>query len=82
VTDHVVRPVVGQISSQAVFRPQEDEVEYLLEVPFQFFRETKPRVEQRTRNGRTQEVYFYDYDGETVWGLTARMIKDFLELLI
>lgn len=81
VTDHLVRPVVGMVSSEATFQPQLDEVAYLLEVPFGFFQETTPSVERRFRNGRFHDVYFYNYRGETVWGLTARMIRDFLELI-
>jgi hypothetical protein len=26
-------------------------------------------------------VYFYEYDGQTVWGLTARIIKQFVEVI-
>ncbi len=81
VTDHLVRPVVGLVSAEATFQPQQDEVEYLLEIPFEFFRETEPSVEKRLRSGQTRNVYFYDFNGETVWGLTARMIKEFLEFL-
>ena len=81
VTDHLVRPVVGLVSDEATFQPQRDEVEYLLEIPFSFFRETAPSVEKRFRNGEFHNVYFYDFNGENVWGLTARMIKEFLDFL-
>ena len=81
VTDHLVRSVVGLVSAEATFQPQQDEVEYLLEIPFEFFRNTDPSVEKRFCSGRTQNVYFYDFNGETVWGLTARMIKEFLDFL-
>jgi len=81
VTDHRVRCIVGYVSSEVDYRPQEREVAYVLEVPLEFFIETKPRVEQRFRQGRVQNVYFYDFNGETIWGLTARIIKDFVEFV-
>lgn len=82
VTDHRVRCFVGLVSAAANYQPQSTEVAYVLEVPFDFFLETKPRVEIRSRRGnRQEEVYFYDFDGETIWGLTARIIKDFLECI-
>lgn len=81
VTDHLVRPVVGLVSPEATFRPQQDEVQYLLEIPFAFFRETTPSVERRFRKGEFHNVYSYDFNGENVWGLTARMIKEFLDVL-
>jgi hypothetical protein len=26
-------------------------------------------------------VYFFDYEGETIWGATARILKHYLELV-
>lgn len=30
--------------------------------------------------GRAREVYFYNYQGEIIWGLTAEIIKEFIDL--
>ncbi|STO31909.1 putative NUDIX hydrolase [Fusobacterium necrogenes] len=30
--------------------------------------------------GRAREVYFYNYQGETIWGLTAEIIYEFINL--
>jgi len=35
----------------------------------------------RSYSLHTYSVYFYRYEGETIWGITADIIKEFLELL-
>jgi len=81
VTDQRVRCHAGSIAPDAKFQPQSSEVAYVLEVPFEFFAETDPVVEQRFRQGRIQDIYFYNFHGETIWGLTARIIKDFVDFV-
>lgn len=81
VTDHLVRPVVAWIPAEYDYRLQADEVDYLLEVPVDFFRRTAPRIEKRLHQGLEVDVYFFDFAGENIWGLTARIIRDFLHLL-
>lgn len=81
ITDHLVRPIVGLVSSEAAFCLHEGEVAYLLEIPLSFFLNDPPVVKQRLVRGEWIDVYYYDYRGEIVWGLTARIIKDFLDLI-
>lgn len=78
VTGFVVRPVVGVIREPVRFLPFEPEVAYILEAPLSFFRETAPVVRSRLIRGEPANVYYYDYQGENIWGLTARMIRDFV----
>jgi 8-oxo-dGTP pyrophosphatase MutT (NUDIX family) len=80
-TNQTVRPFVGFVDSEVTFKPHSQEVAYVLEVPFRFFGERTPVVKQLKRQGRLHDVYYYDFDGEMIWGLTARIIKDFLEFL-
>ena len=40
------------------------------------------RVEHWTRDRVRRPVYFYDYDGEIIWGATARIVKHYLDLVI
>jgi 8-oxo-dGTP pyrophosphatase MutT (NUDIX family) len=81
ITQQRVRCFAGVISPNAEYRSQSSEVAYVLEVPFDFFLQTQPRVEKQLREGRIQDIYFYDFNGETIWGLTARIIKDFVEFV-
>ncbi len=82
VTGLRVRAVVGMVDSGTVYHPHPVEVAYVLEVPVRFFADTPPAVELRKVRGRVREVYFWDYRGEVIWGLTARMIKDFVEFVV
>jgi 8-oxo-dGTP pyrophosphatase MutT (NUDIX family) len=81
VTGQLVRPFVGIIAPGTEFVPQSFEVEYVLQVPFSFFINSEPTVRQRERDGKIHRVYYYDFNGESIWGLTARIIKDFLDYL-
>lgn len=78
----VIHTVLGLLEDTSQLTLQADEVDYLLKVPVRFFRENPPRTEVWERQGKSFEVYFYDYQGEVVWGLTARMIKHFVDQLI
>ena len=79
ITDNLVRPYAGVIPEESEFQPNRKEVAYLLEIPVAFFAETNPVVKQREVRGVTHDVYYYDYNGDTVWGLTARIIRDFID---
>ena len=84
VSNFLVSPFVGYVPSRPEFRPQEDEVKSILEVPFQLF--------QNDRNVKTvdmaisshitlKNVPYFDIMGKIVWGATAMMISELLELL-
>ena len=81
VTRYRVTPFVAVLNGGFLINPNPREVARVLEVPFRFFLETEPEVQVQRRLGRNMAVYFYDYEGVSIWGLTARMIKDFVELL-
>jgi 8-oxo-dGTP pyrophosphatase MutT (NUDIX family) len=82
ITGLVVTPFVGWIAAPFSLAPNPDEVEAILTVPFSVFQDSRlERVETRIRLGVKQEVYFYDFEGKEIWGLTARIIRDFLQLL-
>ena len=34
-----------------------------------------------TRNGVERPVYYFDYQGDTIWGATARILVHYLELV-
>ena len=82
ITGLVVTPFLGWISEPLELRPNPDEVDEILKVPFSVFRDHRLlRVERQIRAGLEQEIYFYNYEGREVWGLTARIIRDFLEMI-
>ena len=81
-TQFVITPFVGIISQPVRYTPDGKEIERVLEVPLEALLDPANfRVEMWERNGEVQPVYFYEYDGETIWGATARILKQFLDLV-
>jgi len=82
-TRFVITPWVGVVREPVVWRPDGQEIEKIIEVPFAALVDpANVRVEQWDRGGMLREMYFYDYGGETIWGATARIVKDYLDLLM
>ncbi len=82
INEHRVSPFVGLIQEPFSVSPQPAEVAEVLSVPFEVFHDpSRLRVEQMYRSGRMMDVYFYSFGTHLIWGLTARIIRDFLEEL-
>jgi 8-oxo-dGTP pyrophosphatase MutT (NUDIX family) len=81
-TSFVITPIVGAVWRPVAWQPDGEEIEKVIEVPFDLLAaEGSCRVEHWERDGVTRPVYFFDYEGETIWGATARILVGFLELL-
>lgn len=81
VTNFVVTPFVGVFPYPYNFKVSDDEIAELIEIPLSFFVDPRNRrAEERLYRGRKVTVYFYDYGKHTVWGVTARIIKGFVDL--
>jgi hypothetical protein len=77
-----VRPYVGQIPHPYEFVPDAHEVERIILPPLGLFADESLRREGiRERDGVTYTIYFFDFDGATVWGATARMLVSLVERL-
>lgn len=60
-----------------------DEIESYTEVPLSLFVEEKYNdVQYYTYEGTSYAIYYYHYNGYTVWGLTARILTDFSRKVI
>jgi 8-oxo-dGTP pyrophosphatase MutT (NUDIX family) len=82
ITGLIVTPFAAWIEGPLNLAPNPDEVDEILRVPFSIFQESRTlRVETRVRLGVERKVYFYDFQGKEVWGLTAQIIRDFLMLV-
>jgi 8-oxo-dGTP pyrophosphatase MutT (NUDIX family) len=77
----LVTPYLGFFRPGYTLSPNPVEVAEVLEVPLRFFQETPPVCKTAWREGDELEVYFYYFEDSVIWGLTARMIKEFAELL-
>jgi 8-oxo-dGTP pyrophosphatase MutT (NUDIX family) len=77
-----VTPFAGFINGPFTTIPQIREVAEVLQVPFRIFQDPERlRVEKRIVANKEEDVYFYSYGTHQIWGLTARIIKDFMEAL-
>ncbi|OLC30313.1 MAG: hypothetical protein AUH31_04915 [Armatimonadetes bacterium 13_1_40CM_64_14] len=80
ISGFVVAPVVGIIPYPFPFRINSAEIAEVLTVPLRVFRDPSSlRVERRERDGRRFDVYFYRYDRHEIWGVTARIMKGFVD---
>ena len=81
-TQFVITPFVGLVRGPVVWRPDGEEIEKVIEVPVAALLERGCfRVERWERDGVARDVYFYDYRGDTIWGATARILKQYLDLV-
>jgi 8-oxo-dGTP pyrophosphatase MutT (NUDIX family) len=77
---HVV-PYVGTISSPFHYRVADFEIAELIEAPLEHFRTAGVHhVEDWTHHGRVHPVDFYRYGEHVIWGLTAAILRQFLEV--
>src|SRR5213594_884287 len=80
-TNFVITPWVGVVRKPVAWRPDGEEIERVIEVPFKALLEPGGlRVEHWERDGVRRPVYFFDYNGDTIWGATARIVKHYLDL--
>jgi len=81
-TQFVITPFVGLVREAVAWQPDGEEIEKVIEVPFAaLIEEGSFRVETWNRNGVERPVYFFDYEGETIWGATARILVHYLDLV-
>lgn len=81
VSDHLVTPVVATIPHPYDFKVSAEEIEELIEIPLSFFMDlSNCRVEERSHRGQRVPVYFYTSGRHIVWGLTAHIIRGFLNV--
>jgi 8-oxo-dGTP pyrophosphatase MutT (NUDIX family) len=82
ITHFVVTPFVGVIDHPFRYRTNVHEVDSVVEVPISFLLDPAHlRIEQFEYQGHYHDVFFWDYGAYTVWGATARMLKNFLDLV-
>ena len=81
-TRFVITPFVGFVATPVAWQPDGTEIERVIEIPFAALVDRgNTRVETWVRDGIPREMYFFDYEGDTVWGATARILRDYLDLV-
>lgn len=77
-----VTPVVGIFPSGYELTVNDAEIERIIEVPLSHF--GKPgvyRTEDWQWQGQRRAMHFYMHGTDEIWGLTARILKQFLDVL-
>ena len=78
----IVHPFVGMIPFPYAFRVNEREVDYLIEVPLQFFLDnSQPQDVTVTDGGITLHAPAFVYKDTIIWGATQRILVNFLSLI-
>lgn len=86
ISDFQVTPVVGVIKWPTTLIPQPEEVSRIFSIPLHWLRqqdnfEVRARVVPSPTNKRNPVIYFKTYDGELLWGATARMTLNLIKAL-
>jgi len=81
VSYYQVTPVVGVVKWPAVFRVGEQEVARVFTIPLGWLANPSNRWQFERPESRRGLIAYHPYDGELLWGATARMTVDFLQVL-
>jgi 8-oxo-dGTP pyrophosphatase MutT (NUDIX family) len=82
ITHFRVLPFVGVIPSDFAYVANLGEIDEIIEVPIAHL--LKPEVHRMQVQevlGREREIYFYDYGRHVIWGATARMLRNLLQIV-
>jgi 8-oxo-dGTP pyrophosphatase MutT (NUDIX family) len=81
-SNYLVRPFVGILPYPYPFILDCRETTSIIEVPLAWLRQHNPPCQEyRHHAGRLVQSFFFDYNGHIIWGATAKITKQFLDLL-
>jgi len=85
VSNYKVTPVVGHMQWPLKLSAQEKEVKRIFSIPLAWLADKgNHRIEQMKLEHSSQShpvIYFNDFDGELLWGVTAHIVLNFLDAL-
>lgn len=83
VSNFLIHPYVGFLRSGFVCTMNPGEVEAVLEIPLYIFHPKYARVKDYTfeHNGHSFQAPGYEYGGNIIWGATARIMDNFMDIL-
>lgn len=82
ITQFRVLPFVGVIPSDFPYVVNAAEIDEVIEVPIaHLLRPEIHRMQKQEILGREREIYFYDYGKHVIWGATARMLRNLLQVV-
>lgn len=82
ITGYAVTPIVGMVDHQAAAVADRQEVEFVFEVPLDYFLDNdNQRVVERDVHGKSLPMIEFHFDGHRIWGATAMMIVEFTKIV-
>lgn len=79
---YVITPYVAALNGPPLLTVNREEVQEVIELPFEALLDGRnPRDERLVVDGVPRQVMAYRYDGHVIWGATASMLKQFLDLM-
>ncbi len=83
ISGYRVSTFVGSVKYPVEYDLNEHEIDEHIEVPFSIFSRMEfDRVERFNIDGVEHTVYYYIHEGHEIWGLTARIITDFVKKVL
>ncbi len=83
VTGFHVSTIVGIIDYPYQYKINTAEIEACFDAPLSiFYNKEYDRIESFEFNNRNIQVYYYSYEGFTIWGMTARILTEFAEKVL
>ena len=80
-SNYVVSPFIGFISWPHVLKVDQRETEEIIEIPISALLDKGClREETEIIDGKVATLYFYHYQGRVIWGATARILNQFLDI--
>ena len=81
-SNYIISPFVVVIPWPYEFKVNTEEIEEIIEVPISALLD-KSCLRQETEiiSGETVTSYFYHYQGKVIWGATARILNQFLDIV-
>jgi len=80
-TGYIISPFVAIIPWPYPFKVDQWETKEIIEVPISaLLDKSSLRQETEIIDGKTVTAYFYHYQGRVIWGATARILNQFLDI--
>lgn len=81
-SESFIVPFIGALPLRPELVADPNEVAAVLDVPLsQLLAPESFRSELWTISGQTRAIYFFDIPGDTIWGATAAMLRNFLAIV-
>ena len=79
-TGYLISPFVGKIPYPYDFKINKSEVSEIIIAPVEELKKS-PKTGYIIKNSKPYPVYYYELPEHVIWGATARIVKNFIEVL-